>query len=298
LIFLADWVCHRDETQLTKLQQLGMTPAEEVKLVAMREYMLKLATNISRFVWISKSLPILMSNARREPSFSSRLSLEAETERNLKTTGDLELQKLGVVPQTVFLKARTSDFTPRSSRLFSPPSRWSTIDMNARAPVLSPVRGQRMSSGDQGSTGAPFEDLRRRLAAINGSTSSLSQTHSHQDPRTAAVTLANTSVGSAGPDRPSSPTESIVSTSNSLTFHATQRLQVGSTDGQKAAPAIGSSKTNATGLLEATSKMRPDSPEPSGRSSPVSVARGQRQRVPSALPISTYGWFLVHPIQA
>lgn len=66
-------------------------------------------------------------------------------------------------------------------------------------------------------------------------------------------------------------------------------------DGAKAAPAVGSSKMIAVGLLEAHSKLLRDqegSPERSGRSSPVSVAmttRPHRLRQPSMQPISTYG---------
>jgi len=40
--------CCRDEAQLSKLQQLGMTSTEEAKLVAMKDYILKLARAISR----------------------------------------------------------------------------------------------------------------------------------------------------------------------------------------------------------------------------------------------------------
>jgi phosphoinositide-3-kinase regulatory subunit 4 len=57
-------------------------------------------------------------------------------------------------------------------------------------------------------------------------------------------------------DRPGNPTESIISTTNSVYLGPASRLQVGSTDGQKAAPAVGSSKTNAVGLLEAHFKIR------------------------------------------
>jgi hypothetical protein len=42
----------RDETQISKLQQLGMTTSEEAKLLAMRDYILKLANAISRLVSI------------------------------------------------------------------------------------------------------------------------------------------------------------------------------------------------------------------------------------------------------
>jgi hypothetical protein len=40
----------RDEAQLLKLQNLGMTSADEAKLTAMRDYILKLASNASRLV--------------------------------------------------------------------------------------------------------------------------------------------------------------------------------------------------------------------------------------------------------
>lgn len=39
-----------DENQLSKLRQLGMTSVEEMKLVSMRDYILKLANAISRYV--------------------------------------------------------------------------------------------------------------------------------------------------------------------------------------------------------------------------------------------------------
>ena len=40
----------RDENQLAKLRQLGMTSIEEMKLVSMRDYILKLANAVSRSV--------------------------------------------------------------------------------------------------------------------------------------------------------------------------------------------------------------------------------------------------------
>ncbi|RDB23837.1 Serine/threonine-protein kinase ppk19 [Hypsizygus marmoreus] len=269
-----------DETQLTKLQQLGMTSSEESKLLAMRDYILKLANATS--------------------SFASRLISDPETGRSLKVIGDVELQKLGVVPQTVFLKTRTSDFAPpRSSRIHS--SRRSTFGDSGRTPILSP----RLSSADHSSAGTPFEDLRRRLATINGSVSSVGL--GHPSPRgtfsptvggpptasTSTSTNHNISGLPVTQERPGSPTESILSTANSQTFRPTSRLQIGSTDGQKAAPAVGSSRANATGLLDAHSKIiSEDSPDLSGRSSPMSMSttlRGpQRPRFPSIVPISTY----------
>ena len=47
----------RDEAHLAKLQQLGMTPSEESKLVAMREHIVRLANNTSR--WVSFQLHII-----------------------------------------------------------------------------------------------------------------------------------------------------------------------------------------------------------------------------------------------
>ena len=54
--------------------------------------------------------------------------LELETDKNIKVVvGDVELQKLGVVPRTVFLKSRNAfDHTPRSSRLTTYSSRRSS----------------------------------------------------------------------------------------------------------------------------------------------------------------------------
>ena len=39
---------NRDEAQLTKLQNLGMTSNDEAKLLAIRDYILKLANAMSR----------------------------------------------------------------------------------------------------------------------------------------------------------------------------------------------------------------------------------------------------------
>lgn len=272
---------NRDEMHLTKLQQLGMTPSDESKLLAMREYILKLANATS--------------------SFASRLNYEPDTGHNLKIIGSVEFQKLGVVPQAVFLKARNADLNARSSRLSSVASRRSVNSPGAS--ILSPSRLHKLSMAESSSTGAPFEDLRRRLATINGSTSSLSLAHNiPREHRNTSSPMASSSTSLIvtptlpTPERPGSPSESIVST-NSVSFRPSSRLHVGSTDGQKAAPAVGSSKMNAVGLLDSHPKMRLDgSPDESGRSSPMSMSttlRGPRiNRTPSLLAISTYGMYL------
>ena len=292
-----------------------MTPAEESKLLAMRDYILKLANATSRY---ANSALIAQDTELRCNSFASRLNHEPEVGKNLKLIGDIELQKLGVVPVTVFLKTRSSEFTPRSSRLQS--SRRSTYDSTGRTSLHSPSWAMNRISGvsaDHNSAGTgpgtPFEDLRRRLATINGSTSSIAA--SQPQPRGVSTNIispapASTSshrdtisglpvLSAAMLDRPGSPAESVLSTANSANFRPMSMLQVGG-DGQKAAPAVGQSKTNATGLLEAHSKLRSmeDSPDISGRSSPISMSgtlRGNyRQRVPSVLPISTYGACELH----
>ncbi|KAF9224775.1 ARM repeat-containing protein [Gyrodon lividus] len=276
-----------DEVQLLKLQNLGMTPADEMKLLAMRDYILKLANNAS--------------------SFASRLRLEPEYEKVIRTAGDVELQKLSVVPQTVFLKSRASaSDLPRSSRF---PSSRRSSDIVGR---LSTPRMNCAINIDHGPNAAAFEELRRRLATINGSGSCLNlaaaarESAGHQHPQPPSRPGTATSAAAAAPcgtlalpnpppshDRPSSPTDSVVSTTNSSALRVVHRLQVGSTDGQKAAPAVGSSNTNAVGVLEAPSRLRSEgSPERSGRSSPVSMAgmikQSHRPRVTSLNPISTY----------
>lgn len=210
----------------------------------------------------------------------------------------MELRKLEVTPQTVFLKSRGPD---ASAPLRSSGSRKVT-------PIMSPVPHlRRNASADftpQG--GAAFDDLRRRLAAINGSASSLSIAHSPRESRAPASPLiphspSSTSIAavmSPNIDRPPSPTESVLSTANSSNFRPSSRLQVGSMDGQKAAPAVGSFRTNVAGVLDTHAKLRSDgSPERSGRSSPLSMSATIRMPLavhaplPHSVRISSYGKF-------
>lgn len=278
-----------------------MTPSEEAKLLAMRDYIWKLAQAISRWdVLHCASIQFTEFSL----SFSSRISIEPESEQ-LKSVTGIELQKLGIVPQTVFLRHRSSD----GSRSQHSSRRMSSLGYTGKSPVPGTPRSYRAPSVDFGpSSGAPFEDLRRRLATINGSANSLIM------PPTPAVSRDNrpalsmpsqlNKVAIMSPEvavlqqRPGSPTESVLSTTGSAVLRTTTRgLHMGSFD-QKAAPAVGSSKANATGLLEPASKMRSEgSPERSGRSSPTSVSGGGtlrggpplRPRALSLLPISSYG---------
>jgi len=257
-----------------------MTSSDENKLLALRDYILKLANATS--------------------SFASRLNYEPDIGKSLKAVGDIELQKLGVVPQTVFLKARSTDAIPRSPRVFSLSSRKSNSGSTSRTPIMTPSGRLHRTSNTGDSTGAPFEDLRRRLATINASGSSLNVSNTPRDVRNALSPATNSSTTSLSGavinpthERPPSPTESIVSTTNSVSLLPGSRLHVGSTDGQKAAPAIGSSKANATGLLEAHFQIRSEgSPDESGRTSPISMSttlRPRSSRHPTSIAISTYG---------
>jgi phosphoinositide-3-kinase regulatory subunit 4 len=268
-----------------------MTSTEEAKLVSMRDYIMKLANAISRSDHISRSVVHCLIFR----SYSLRQRIEEES-NVLKTTTHVELQKLKVVPQTVFLKTRTNDLTSRTPRLFLTP-RHNTLE-HPRSPRTDTSRLSRPSSMDYGFSGAPFEDLRRRLTAINGSGISLPSSLPH---RSSSVSVLSPSQPT-GPtlddlpevsDRPGSPTDSVLSGPNQPFNRAMHRLHVGSSDGQKAAPAIGSSKANAIGHLEAPSKMLHEgSSEHSGRTSPVSAAGtvlGQNWRRPALAPISTYG---------
>lgn len=170
------------------------------------------------------------------------------------------------------------------------------MEPSRRSPNGGTPRVSRAPSIDHGPSGAPFEDLRRRLATINASGSSSSLASAARPISQIPSSPLDTSSVGLPPtlERPGSPSESVMSNTNSSSFRPIHRLQVGSTDGQKAVAAIGSSRANAIGLLEAPSKIHSDgSPERSGRSSPhslTSTIRGiHRHRVPSLVPISTYG---------
>jgi phosphoinositide-3-kinase regulatory subunit 4 len=258
----------------------------------LRDYIMKLANAISR----SDGISLCIFNYLTSLSYSLRQKIDEES-NILKTTTHVELQKLKVVPQTVFLKTRTNDLASRTPRSLLVPRHY-TLE-HPRSPRTDTSRLSRPSSIDYGFSGAPFEDLRRRLTAINGSGVSLPSSLPH---RPSSVSVSSPSQPT-GPtlddlpevsDRPGSPTDSVLSGPNPPFNRAMHRLHVGSSDGQKAAPAIGSSKANAIGHLEATSKMLYEgSSEHSGRTSPVSAGgtvMGQNRRRPTSLaPISTYG---------
>ncbi|CAE7123924.1 unnamed protein product [Rhizoctonia solani] len=271
-----------DDTQITKLQQLGMTPAEETKLLALRDYILKLANTIK--------------------SFTARDKDENEAV-NILHGPVAELQKLGVVPQTVFVGTRTavseapSVYAPANST-----SRRSTLDVTPRPPQLLSPRGAHRAATDTSSrSGSPFaiDDLRRHLGQIEGSSHGLAvpgrvigrkDSHSSLASGSGVYSPLATDAASDAPTldfSPSSPSESVSVLSGAQgndmrRKHLRQLVQ----DGRGTAPAsIVSTKTVATGTLEAP--LKPSDIPASGRTSPASTVRGeQRPKLRSIGPSS------------
>ncbi|KEP55073.1 phosphoinositide 3-kinase regulatory subunit 4 [Rhizoctonia solani 123E] len=278
-----------DDTQIVKLQQLGMASTEETKLVALRDYILKLANTIK--------------------SFTARDKDESEI-INILHGPVAELQKLGVVPQTVFVGTRAvmseapSVYAPTSTT-----SRRSTLDVTPRPPhLLSPRSVHRAGTDTSSRSGSPFaiDDLRRHLGQMEGSPHGLAvpgraigrkDSHSSLASGSGVLSPVVTDPASDAPTldfAPSSPSESISVLSGAhmndmRRRHLRQLVQ----DGRGTAPAsIVSTKTVATGTLEAPLKSS-DIPV-SGRTSPASTVRGeQRPKLrsvgPSALAFESQG---------
>lgn len=146
----------------------------------------------------------------------------------LQSTGYIELQKLGVVLHTVFLESRDA--------------------LNSHVQRISP----KVTNHDQPGS-VPFEDLRKRLTTINGSNSSLNSLNFARHRLTGGLSQRPPSpvaedLPSSMPLRSSSPSESTLSTSNSVSFRP--RLSVNHLEGVKAAPAVGSVQAIAVGKLE------------------------------------------------
>jgi len=62
----------RDDVHLQKLHNLGMTPADEYKLQAMRDCILKVATNISRYDTHASAVPYLTCPVVSHPDLEPR----------------------------------------------------------------------------------------------------------------------------------------------------------------------------------------------------------------------------------
>jgi phosphoinositide-3-kinase, regulatory subunit 4 len=224
-------------------------------------------------------------------SFLNRSILETDVDKDLKSTGDIELAKLGVVPQTVFLKVKPSDSSSRPMR--QQPLKSPNDGGGHETSLISPPHFQTAELSHV----APFEDLRRRLASINSSSSSVGLSFGIRDDRnfhhTSAVASPPPRILTVMEDRPPSPTDSVLSATNSSSFRPLSRMQIGSVDSQKAAPYVGSSKTSVTGLLESHSKLQQMDTlsERTGRMSPFPVSQTIRPGVRNQTfdAISSYG---------
>ncbi|CAE6436166.1 unnamed protein product [Rhizoctonia solani] len=271
-----------DDAQIVKLQQLGMTSTEEAKLVALRDYILKLANTIK--------------------SFTARDKDESEVV-NVLHEPVAELQKLGVVPQTVFVGTRaTISEAPSAYAPATTTSRRSTLDVTPRPPHLLSPRGAHRAGTDTSSrSGSPFaiDDLRRHLGQIEGSSHGLAvpgrvigrkDSHSSLASGSGVHSPVATDPASDAPTLdfpPSSPSESVsvlsgVQGNDMRRRHLRQLVQ----DGRGTAPAsIVSTRTVATGTLEAP--LKPSDIPASGRTSPASTIRGeQRPKLRSIGPSS------------
>ncbi|KAG9127307.1 Serine/threonine-protein kinase [Ceratobasidium sp. 392] len=275
-----------DDTQIVKLQQLGMSSAEEAKLVALRDYILKLANTIK--------------------SFAARDKDETEVVDILHSP-IAELQKLGVVPQTVFVGTRPTISEAPSIYAASASNRRSTLDVTPRNPGLNIHRGVRRGSVDISSRSAsPYDDLRRQLGQIEGSPLGLGVPQARIIGRKDSQNSLASGSGVHSPVAtdpasdtptldfaPSSPSESVsvlsgVTGPDMRRRHLRHLVQ----DGRGTAPAtVAPVRTVATGTLETPTKLS-DIPA-SGRTSPASTVRGDRPKMrspgPSSLAYENHG---------
>ncbi|KAG8906368.1 Serine/threonine-protein kinase [Tulasnella sp. 403] len=263
-----------DNLQIAKLQQLGMTAADEVKLVALRDYILKLA--------------------RTTLSFQHREKIVG-TNVALMDGKDVELQRLGVMPHTVFLG-------PKDVRSPRPTESSRRGSFNSpRTPNLGGTpRMTRLNSLDL----TAVDDLRRKLAKMDGSTSSLQGTPPQKTGRTTgnrrdSITSVTSTLQSPTPtdistQPPASPFDPrMASPAASVTSSGIEVLR---RKHQKAATAVvGSVNTNIAGVLEAPkARTAEEEAMTSGRTSPQSMAgtiRGQPRmlsRKSSGIPYTTY----------
>lgn len=117
------------------------------------------------------------------------------------------------------------------------------------------------------------DDLRRKLTSINNGSGVSPILGADRDRRISSTPSTLDLPAASAENRPASPTESVVSSTveGSLLRQRTH-LHIGSTDNQKAPAAIGSIKTNVSGVLELPITRIEDEFILSGRSSPVSNA--------------------------
>lgn len=207
----------------------------------------------------------------------------------------MELQKLGVTPQTVFLggtNASRSLRVEQSSRRGTP------------APGTAPSLNRLTSYEPPSRDGTVVVDLRRRLAQMEDSTASLHAPNLHPTMRSRRDSLSSVASAMQSP----TPTD----TSSSHALHSPFDLMPGSPSESamstgidalrgkftRAAPAVvGSVHANISGVLEAPKLHSAiDEIATSGRTSPMSMAgtirvpsRRVTSRTGSTQPVTAYG---------
>ncbi|KAF8499964.1 hypothetical protein BU17DRAFT_72179 [Hysterangium stoloniferum] len=150
-----------DEANISKLQKLGMTSTDEIKLLVLRDYIIKPSNVLSRTGtrdYIIKPPNVLSSFATR--------SKEPEPEAMGQTTSGLELQKLSVVPQTIFIATTPSEVSTKAGS-----SRRSTLDSHGRHGLHNSPRYLVSAVTNQSSSSLTIHGDRERAASIPSSPS-------------------------------------------------------------------------------------------------------------------------------
>lgn len=246
-------------TKLEEDEQQGVRTGDKetsdaVKLKAMKDYIEKLV----------------------DPG-SSRLKArpEPKSEQEILLTGmeTINLQRLGVVLHTVFIGSNTfSSRRPEGSRR-------STITDTPRFTSPSVMSSPRMLPSDR-KEGHQLDDLRKRLLAMDASTTSVHNTMppglKDRERRESTNSVQSGTGLHLTPVLDKSPPESVTSGGDGFaSAFARRRHKIQLSSDGRAQPLVGSIRTNVAGLLETPSTLKvvqEDSTAPSGRSSPTSQA--------------------------
>ncbi|KAG8792976.1 Serine/threonine-protein kinase, partial [Serendipita sp. 399] len=200
-----------DDQQITRLQNMGMSTAEEAKLLAMRDYITRLVDP-------------------RSSRLSSRSEPKSEQELLLTGKDTINLQKLGAMLHTIFIGGATiPGRRPEGSRR-------STLTDTPRWTTPSAITSPRIPPVDRRDN-PPLEDLRKRLLSMDGSSASIHNIVPLTKDRERRESTNSTQGGSAlhlAPMLDKSPPESVTSggePSASAIGRRRQRIQL-SSDGK------------------------------------------------------------------
>ncbi|EJU01456.1 ARM repeat-containing protein [Dacryopinax primogenitus] len=258
-----------DESQIVKLQQLGMTSSDEAKILSLCDYILKVAA--------------------AQGGHMTRARIESDVLELLKGV-DVQLQQLGVRPTTVFLGSRPSESSsrPESARRFGSDL---ALHNSMRSSVRLPI-----SPSATNSPGSPIGGLRmKELMSASSTSLNFMPPSGRLERQSSAVSvqsaLTSEMIKSPKPEPAlsSSPAGSNFS-SDATAIRRMQRIP-GHAENYKAPPAIGPSKTIAMGHLETAIQIRPeDELPPSGRSSPTPTSRPESRMRYQTPTLTTGMW--------